>query len=127
MMPPPKTTMSAASRLQQLDHLGEQRHVRPGQHRQADGVGVLGQCGLHDLLRGLVQAGVDDLHAGVPQRSGDHLGAAVVAVQPRLGDDDSSRVELPPPEQSAITRPNLRPRKLFGAASAGPGGPSAGS
>ena len=42
-----------------------------------------------DLLRRLAQAGVDHLHAGVAQRAGDDLGAAVVAVEPRLGNDDS--------------------------------------
>ena len=42
-----------------------------------------------DLLRRLPQAGVDDLHAGVAQRARDDLRAAVVAVEPRLGDDDS--------------------------------------
>ena len=89
MMPPPKTTMSRASRsAEQLQHPPEQRHVRPGEHREADRVGVLLDGGLHDLLRGLVQAGVDDLHPGVPQGARDDLGAPVVAVQARLGDDD---------------------------------------
>ena len=37
----------------------------------------------------LVQPGVDDLHAGVAQRAGDDLGAAVVAVEAGLGDDDA--------------------------------------
>ena len=43
-----------------------------------------------DLLRRLAQAGVDDLHAGVAQRARDDLGAAIVAVEARLGDDDSA-------------------------------------
>ena len=88
MIPPPNTTMSSASRSrEQLDHPPKQRHVRAGQHRQADRVGVLLDRGLDDLLRRLVQAGVDDLHAGVAQRPGDHLGAAVVPVEAGLGDD----------------------------------------
>ena len=88
MIPPPNTTMSSTSALaQQLDEPGEQRHVRAGQHREADGVGVLLDRGLDDLLRRLVQAGVDDLHAGVAQRAGDDLGAAVVPVEAGLGDD----------------------------------------
>ena len=92
MIPPPNTTMSAASALaQQLDHLGEQGQVRARQHRQPDRVGVLLDRGLDDLLRRLVQAGVDDLDAGVAQRAGHHLGAAVVAVEPGLGDDDAHR------------------------------------
>ena len=90
MMPPPNTTMSAASRSrEQLDDPGEQRHVRAGQHRQPDRVGVLLDGGLDDLLRRLVQAGVDDLHPGVAQRPGDDLGAAVVTVEAGLGDHDA--------------------------------------
>src|SRR6478735_6559962 len=38
---------------QQLDDLRDERHVRTGQDREADGVGVLLQDGLHDLLRRL--------------------------------------------------------------------------
>src|SRR4051794_5094398 len=71
---------------QQLGEPGEQRHVRPGEHRQSDGVGVLLDDGLHDLLGRLVQAGVDDLHARVAQRPGHDLRAAVVPVEARLGD-----------------------------------------
>ena len=92
MMPPPKTTMSSASRSrEQVEHRGEQRHVRAGEHRQPDRVGVLLDRRLDDLLGRLVQAGVDDLHAGVAQRAGDDLGAAVVPVEPGLGDDDPDR------------------------------------
>ena len=46
----------------------------------------------HDLLRGLPQPGVDHFHARVAQRAGDHLGATIVAVEPRLRDDDSDLV-----------------------------------
>ena len=90
MIPPPKTTMSLASRcLSRSIDLGEQRHVGAGEHREAHGVGVLLDRRLDDLLRGLVQAGVDDLHAGVAQGAGDDLGAAVVAVESGLGHDDA--------------------------------------
>ena len=61
----------------------------PGEDRQPDGVGVLLDHGLDDLLGRLVQAGVDDLHAGVAQRAGDDLRAAVVPVEAGLGDDDA--------------------------------------
>ena len=61
----------------------------PGEDRQPDGVGVLLDDGLDDLLGRLVQAGVDDLHAGVAQRAGDDLRAAVVPVEAGLGDDDA--------------------------------------
>ncbi len=62
-----------------------------GEERQPDGVGVLLDHRLGHLLRRLVEAGVDDLEAGVPQGPGDDLGAAVVPVEPGLGDDDSVR------------------------------------
>ena len=42
-----------------------------------------------DHLGRLVQAGVDDLVAGVGERARDDLGAAVVAVEPGLGDEDA--------------------------------------
>ena len=61
----------------------------PREDREADGVGVLLDHRLDDLLRRLVQAGVDDLHAGVAQRAGDDLRAAVVPVEAGLGDDDA--------------------------------------
>ena len=37
----------------------------------------------------LAQAGVDHFHAGIAQGAGDHLGAAVVAVEAGLGDQDA--------------------------------------
>ena len=90
IVPPTVTTTSPAScsRSSSIDARDE-RHVRAGQDREADGVGVLLQHGLDDLLRRLVQAGVDDLHAGVAQRAGDDLRAAVVAVEAGLGHDDA--------------------------------------
>ena len=88
---PPTVTSDVVGALlaQQLDDARDERHVRAGEDRQADRVGVLLDHGLDDLLRRLVQAGVDDLHAGVAQRAGDDLRAAVVTVQAGLGDDDA--------------------------------------
>ena len=64
MTPPPNTSTSPRSALPQLlHHPGEQREVRARQQRQADGVDVLLERGLGDLLGRLVQAGVDDLEA----------------------------------------------------------------
>ena len=74
---------------QQLDDARHERHVRARQDREPDGVGVLLDDGLDDLLGRLVQPGVDDLHPRVAQRAGDDLRAAVVAVEARLGDDDA--------------------------------------
>ncbi|GII24175.1 hypothetical protein Pme01_37720 [Planosporangium mesophilum] len=62
--------------------------MRTGEHRQPDGVGVLLDRGLDDLLRGLVQAGVDDLHTGVTQRPGDDLRPTVVAIEARFGNNN---------------------------------------
>src|SRR5688572_24858635 len=60
-----------------------------GEDREADRVGVLLDDGGGYLLRSLVQPGVDHLHAGVTQGAGDDLGAAVVPVEPGLGDDNA--------------------------------------
>jgi hypothetical protein len=62
--------------------------VGPRKDRDADGVGVLLNRGLDDLLRCLMEAGVDDLHSGIAQRAGDDLRTAVVAVEAGLRDDD---------------------------------------
>ena len=74
---------------QQLDHAREEGQVRARQHRQPDGVGVLLEGRLGDLLRGLVQTRVDHLEPGVAQCPGDDLGATIVAVEAGLGDDDA--------------------------------------
>ena len=83
------STSSSPCLAQQLHDPRADVHVGARQDRQADDVGVFLQGGADDLLRRLPQAGVDDLHAGVAQRARDHLGAAVVPVEPGLGDDDS--------------------------------------
>src|SRR5580765_2486521 len=70
---------------QQLEHPGEQIVVGPREHGEPDGVGVLLNGGGDDLLGGLMQARVDHLEARVPERPRDDLGAAIVAVEPRLG------------------------------------------
>src|SRR5262245_3039060 len=75
--------------VQELQHALEEVVVGPREHAEPDGVSVLLHRGGHDLLRRLVQAGVDDLEAGVAERAGHDLGPTVVAVEPRLGDDDA--------------------------------------
>ena len=67
-------------------------HVRPGQNRQPDRVGVLLERGGDDLLGRLAQAHVDDLHPGIAQRPRDHLGAPIMPVEAGLGDDDADFV-----------------------------------
>ena len=56
------------------------------QERQPDGVGVLLDDRLDDLVRRLVEARVDDLEPGVTEGPGDDLGSSVVPVQTGLGD-----------------------------------------
>ena len=54
---------------EQLDHSGKQCHVCSGESGETDGVNVLLDCGLDDLLGGLVETGVDDLVPGIAKRS----------------------------------------------------------
>ena len=83
--------MSSARALgEQLEHAREHRHVRAGQDADADDVDVLLDRGVDDFLRRAVQARVDDVHAGVAQRARDDLDAAVVAVEPDLGDEHAN-------------------------------------
>ena len=90
MMPPPKTTMSLGAPFPQLlHHLREQRHVGAGVAREPDGVGVLLDRGLGDLLGRLVQAGVDHLEARVAQSARDDLGSPVVPVEPGFRHHDA--------------------------------------
>ena len=62
--------------------------MRAGQDGQADDVHVFLERGGHDHLRRLAQAGVNDLEALVTKSAGKHLGAAVVAVEAGLRDED---------------------------------------
>src|SRR5581483_10740370 len=73
--------------LERIDHAREQLHVRAREDAQPDDVHVLLQRRLGDHLRRLADAGVDDLHPGIAERARDDLRAAVVAVEPRLGDE----------------------------------------
>ena len=82
-------------------------HVRAGQNRQADDVGVFLQRRADDLLGRLPQARVDHLHAGVAQRARDHLGAAIVAIEARLRDDDADLLHYS--LQSAQSARDLQP------------------
>ena len=89
-MPPPKKTMSSrALRFELLDDQRKERHVRAGEDREADAVGIFLNRGLHDLLGRLEEPGIDHFHARVAQRARDHFRAAVVAVEAGLSDDDS--------------------------------------
>ena len=74
--------------LQELRDLRNERHVRPREDRQADGVGVLLDHRGGNLLGRLMKTRVDDLHTGIAQRAGDDLRPTVVPVESRLGNDD---------------------------------------
>ena len=84
--------VAAALLLQLGEDLREQRHVRAREDRQPDGVDVLLHGRLGDHLGRLVKPGVDDLEARVAQRTRDDLRAAVVPVEPGLGDQHSQLV-----------------------------------
>src|SRR5229473_5424474 len=75
--------------VEEFHELGADGVVRAGENREADDVDVFLDGGGGDHLRGLAQAGVDDLHAGVTEGAGDNFCAAVVAIQPRLGNQHS--------------------------------------
>src|SRR5215218_4099064 len=70
--------------LEEFDHAGHERHVGARENGDADGVGVLLDGRLHDLLWGLVEARVDDLHPRVAEGAGDDLGPPVVPVEANL-------------------------------------------
>ena len=90
IVPPTTMSTSSAPRARKaVDDPRHERHVRSGENRDADGVCVLLDRGLDDLLGRLMEARVDHLHAGVTQGAGDDLGAAVVSVETGLGDDDA--------------------------------------
>src|SRR5260370_22843992 len=75
--------------FEQLHDAGNDGVMSAGENRETDYRHVFLQRGADDHLRRLAQAGVDDLHAGVAQSAGNHLGAAVVAVEARLGYQDA--------------------------------------
>lgn len=71
--------------VEEFHELRAERVVGAGKDGKADDVDVFLDGGGGDHLWGLAQAGVDDFHPGVAEGAGDDFGAAVVAVQPRLG------------------------------------------
>jgi hypothetical protein len=63
--------------------------VGAGQNRQPHDVRILLQGGAGNHLGRLPQAGVNHFHTCIAQRARDDLGAAIVPIQSRLGDDNS--------------------------------------
>src|SRR5580700_3724108 len=75
--------------LQKFHHPGNDGIVRTGENRESDNLNVFLKRCVHDHLWRLAEAGVDDLHAGIAQCASDDFGAAVMAVQTRLGDENA--------------------------------------
>ena len=87
MMPPPKMTTSPTPFCFSTSITAAKSHMRTGQDAQPDRVDILLQRRFGDHLRRLMQAGVDDFDARVAQGTRNDLGAAIVPVQPGLGDE----------------------------------------
>ncbi len=92
-MVPPTTTRDVAGvgGPQRIDGTGGQREVGAGQDRKANQRNVFLQRNRHDVLDALPDSGVDHLETRIAQRAGDDLGAAIMAVQTGLRDENSGR------------------------------------
>src|SRR5467141_3152579 len=75
--------------VEEFHQLGADGVVGAGEDGEADDVDILLDGGGGDHFGGLAQAGVNDFHAGIAQGAGDYFCAAVMAIQPRLGDQHS--------------------------------------
>ena len=71
--------------LEQVHYAWDDGVVRAGQDRETDDLHVFLQRGVDDHFGRLAESGVNDFHAGVTQGAGNDLGAAIVAVEARLG------------------------------------------
>ena len=75
--------------MQLVDDAREELEVRAGEDAQADDIDVFLERGFGDHLGGLADARVDHFAAAVAEGASDNLGAAVVAVQSGLCDEDA--------------------------------------
>src|SRR5690606_102393 len=75
--------------LERLQYLGKDRHVCAGQKTDAQHVDVLLHRGERHLPGGTVKSGGDHVHPGIAQRPRNDLDAAVVAIEPDLGQHDA--------------------------------------
>src|SRR5688500_12429938 len=71
-----------------VEHTARKRQVRARKDGETDDVDVFLDGLGDDLVRRPLEPRVDDLHAGVAQGLDDHFCAAVVAVEPGLGDEN---------------------------------------
>src|SRR5216110_2442705 len=105
--------LGGAVRAQAVDDPAREDEVGAREHRQPDDVHVLLNRRLHDLLWRPLEPGVDDLDPGVAERLRHDLRAAVVAVEPRLGDQSfhaSSRRRPRTRPPSTVSRPTATGR-----------------
>ncbi len=75
----------------ELSHDGrEHGAVSPGKRREADCVDILLERDLGNRLWRLAQTRIDDLKSGVSQCHCDDFGTPIVAIESRLGDQNSA-------------------------------------
>src|SRR5262249_4797798 len=75
--------------LHQFEDPRHQGHVRAGQKAQSEPIGVFVGDSAHNSFGDLPKPSVDHMHAGVAQRPRHDLDAAIVAVEPDLGEHDA--------------------------------------
>src|ERR1700738_499192 len=80
---------------QRLDCSGGQRQMRTGEDRKPHQRNVFLQRNRHDVLDALPDSGVDHLETRIAQRAGDDLGAAVMAVETGLRDENTNGHQCP--------------------------------
>src|SRR6476646_2062261 len=71
--------------LEEIRHARDNGIVCAGKNREANHVHVFLQRRVDKHVRRLAEPGIDDFHAGIAQRTGNYLGATVVAVQAGFG------------------------------------------
>ena len=74
--------------MQRGNHRRKKRVVCPRHNRQSYAVNVFLYGRSRDHFRGLVQASVHHLEAGIAQSAGNDLGAPVMAIEARLGNQN---------------------------------------
>ena len=78
---------------QQFHHPRHDRVMAPGEDRKPDNLHIFLQGGIDNHFRGLSQTSINDFHARVAQGPRNDLGAAVMAVESRLGNQHPNRMD----------------------------------
>ncbi len=101
---------SARLSLQQVDDPREQRHVRAGEHREADRVSA-SVSAVRMICSGRpAQPGVHHFDAGIAEGSGHDLRAAIMTIESRFGDHDPQRRGICAARQYRRRRHRAAPR-----------------